>query len=446
MAIEINNSNLPYSLDAEQTVLGTIVLDSAAMAEVTVFLKPEHFHVALHRDLFGVLYRMFITNMPIDLVTIIESTIQQKVFENQDEARSYLLKMAESVVNPSGIADYARIIEEKHMIRNLMYACKEVFDMASTGAEEPQHIMDYAESKVFELRTERDSGGLIHIKPFIDSRIKELKAIQADPHKSRNMSTSFNDLDKCIHGLAPSNLIIIAGRPGMGKTSLAVNIAIGAAMKQPKKEVVIFSFEMSSEQLVSRIISSEAMITADQMRYGQINKDGWINIANTAERLSGLELYIDDSPNVSIGEMKAKLRRKTNLGLVVIDHLNLMSTGRRDGNRVQEVSEITRNIKLMAKDLDVPVILVSQLSRLNENRSATNKRPVLSDLRESGSIEQDSDIVLMLYREHYYNKEFEKPNLCECIIAKNRHGETCTIPLNWDERYTKFTSMDFKHA
>jgi replicative DNA helicase len=447
MAIEINQNSLPYSLDAEQTVLGTIIIDSSAMSRVAAFLRGEHFHVGLHNQLFGVMYNMFVVNSPIDLVTIIENSIIENVFDNQDEARGYLLKLAESVVNPSGITDYANIIVEKHMVRSLMYACREIFDMAAAGNEKPKQIMDVAEKMIYDLRGERELGGLVPIKPIIEERIREIEEACANPgaKSAGTLASSFSDLDRYIFGLNPSDLVLIAGRPGMGKTSFALNMAVGAAKLNPEKEIVVFSLEMSREQLVSRIISSEARITTDQMRNGQIDNDGWSSIKESVGTLSRLKIFIDEGSGLSIGEMKAKLRRLKNLGLVVIDYLQLMSIGRSDVNRTQEVSEITRNLKLMAKDLNVPVIVASQLSRGPESRSKGEKRPMLADLRESGSIEQDADIVMFLYREFYYNPEFEKPYLCECIIAKNRQGETGTVNLHWDGQFTKFSTLDYRH-
>jgi replicative DNA helicase len=445
MAIEINNTTLPYSLDAEQTVLGTIIIDSLAITRVASFLRPEHFHVGLHNQLFATMYGMFISSVPIDLVTLIENAVQDNVFDNQDEARSYLLKLAESVVNPSGIVNYANIITEKHTVRALMYACRDIFDLAAAGTESPKQLMDIAEKKIYDLRDSREIGGLVHIQPIIKSKLDELEKACANPGARNDgvLASSFGDLDKYIFGLNPSDLIIVAGRPGMGKTSFALNVAVGAAKLAPGKEIAIFSLEMSREQLVSRILSSETGISTEQMRNGQIDVEGWRNIKEGVSVLSPLKIFIDDGANVSIGEMKAKLRRLKNLGLVVLDYLQLMSTGRSDGNRVAEISEITRGLKLMAKDLNVPIIVVSQLSRGLEARG--EKRPMLSDLRESGSIEQDADIVMFMYREAYYNKEFETPYLAECIIAKNRQGETGSVNLHWDGRYTKFTTLDYRH-
>ena len=446
MSIQINNSTLPYSLDAEQTVLGTIILDSSAMVQVAAFLRPEHFHVGLHNQLFAAMYNMFVGNHPIDLVTVIESSVMEKVFDNQDAARAYLLKLAESVVNPSGIVDYANIIVEKHMVRALMYACRDIYDLAVAGTDKPKQIMDVAEKMIYELRGERELGGLKHIQPIIEDKLREFREACANPGSSNpgTMPSSFSDLDGYIFGLNPSDLILVAGRPAMGKTSFALNMAVGAAKQRPDKEVVIFSLEMSREQLVSRIISSDARITTDQMRHGQIDNEGWASITQSVSELGRLKIYIDDGANISIGEMKAKLRRLKNPGLVVIDYLQLMSTGRRDGNRNLEVSEISRDLKLMAKDLNIPIVVASQLSRASEQRGK-EKRPQLSDLRDSGSLEQDADIVMFLHREHYYNPEFDKPYLAECIIAKNRQGETGKVKLHWDGRYTKFSTLDYKY-
>ncbi|MCL1789730.1 MAG: replicative DNA helicase [Oscillospiraceae bacterium] len=442
--IEINQSALPNSLDAEQTILGTIIIDSSAMSRVAAFLRPEHFHVGLHNQLFGVMYHMFVGNSPIDLVTVIESSVREKVFDNQDEARGYLLKLAESVVNPSGIADYANIIAEKHMLRALMYACRDIYEMAVTGADKPKQIMDVAEKIIYDLRGERELGGLVRIHPIIEEKIRELEEACANPgaRPAGSLSTSYSDLDRYIFGLNPASLILIAGRPAMGKTSFALNMAVGAAKQHPEKAVAVFSLEMSREELVSRMISTETHVTTEQMRDGQLDNESWANIKAGVGILSKLRIYVDGSSNPSIGEMKAKLRRVKDLGLVVIDYLQLMSTGRRDGNRVQEVSEITRNLKLMAKDLNVPVVVASQLSR---DSAKAGKRPALTDLRDSGSIEQDADIVMFLHREHYYNPEFDKPYLCECIIAKHRQGETGTVNLHWDGRYTKFSTLDYRH-
>lgn len=445
-AITISDTNLPYSFDAEQAVLGSILLDSSLIAAVSDRLHPEHFHVGLHSDIFSVLSQMFISGQAIDIITVIEYAVRQSVFDNQNDAKAYLVKLMESAISPSSIESYSKIIQDKFMVRQLMYASKEIFDLANAGTEEPQHLLDFAETKIYDIRNDKEISGLKIIKPVVIEKIKQLSELSANPESAglKGLSTSFSGLDKYIFGLNNSDLILIAARPAMGKTTFAINIAVNVAKRYEGKKIAIFSLEMSREQLVGRIISSEAKITPDQMKTGQISRSDWKNIGEAAELLTRLEVYIDDTANVSIGEMKAKLRRMKNLGVVVIDYLQLMSTGRRDGNRVNEIAEITRNLKIMAKELNIPVILVSQLSRGPESRQ--DKRPVMADLRESGAIEQDADIVLLLYREAYYNKECENPNASECIISKNRHGETGTVGLNFEGQYSRFMNAEYIHV
>ena len=444
--MELNQMQLPHNIDAEQAVLGTILVDPTAMSEVAAFLRPETFYMGTHEKLFATLHNMFITNTPINIVTAVEHSVVDKIFNTTDESRAYLHKLAKSIVNPTGIATYAEVILEKHMMRSLMTACREIFTMAAENSEPPKQIIDTAEKMIFELRNERDVSGLEHIRTIIETKIDEIEHACAHPGEKAagTLPSSFPDLDRMIFGLNPSDLIIIAGRPAMGKTSFALNVAIGAAKQRTDKDVVIFSLEMSSEQLVSRIISSESRVSSEQMRNGQIDNEGWRSIRDTVAELSQLRVYIDDFSNLSIGGMKAKLRRVKDLGLIVIDYLQLMSTGRRDGNRTQEISEITRSLKLMAKEFNVPVIVVSQLGRGTEGRG--DKRPMLADLRESGSIEQDADIVMFMYREAYYNKEFDKPYLAECIVAKNRQGSTGSVELHWDGQFTKFSTPDFRYS
>jgi len=380
---------------------------------------------------------------------VVDSAVRKNVFESQADAKLYLVKLMESAISPSSIESYATIIAEKFMVRQLMYASNEIFDLANAGSEEAKDLLDFAETKIFNIRTEKDLTGLIPIKPVLLEKIKELSEIAADPkaYDSKYIGTPFEKLDKKIFGLAPADLIIIAGRPGMGKTTFAVNLAVGVAKRYRDKKIAVFSFEMSREQLVERVLASEARVTTDQMRKGEIDRNGWKSISDASEFLSTLEIYIDDTPNVSIRDMKAKLRRMKGISVVVIDYLQLMSIdrkGRGDLNRVNEVSEITRNLKIMAKELGVTIILASQLSR--ESTKRQDKRPMLSDLRDSGSIEQDADIVIMLHREIAFNPETEFPNRCECILEKNRRGETGRFDLNFEGEYYSFTSAEFIHG
>lgn len=443
---DLSELSLPFNLDAEQAVLGSALVDPTTVGPITARLHPEHFKVQLHSDLFSVIYQMSISGQPIDVVTVMEKSIQQGVFQSSEDAKTYLMKLAESAINPSGIDSYLEIICDKYMIRQLMIISKEIYDLAAAGTEETSALLDLAEKRIFDIRDDKDLKGLTHIKPLVSQQLDILSELADNPEGggSTGLRTSYGKLDQIIFGLNPSDFILIAARPGMGKTSFATNIATNVAKAYPQKKICIFSLEMSKEQIASRILSAEARLSSEEMRTGQFPDSKWEDLGEAVDVLSQVEIYIDDTANISLGEMKAKLRRMKNLGLVIIDYLQLMSTGRRDGNRVAEISEITRNLKIMAKELNVPVISLSQLSRSPEQRP--DKRPMLSDLRDSGSIEQDADIVMFLYRDGYYNKEAEYPNACECIVAKNRHGSTDTVPLNWDGQYTRFTGVDYAHG
>jgi replicative DNA helicase len=445
VAEQLSDLTVPYSLDAEQAVLGSIITDSNLMPVVSERLSPDCFHVGIHRDLFAVMSHMFVSATHIDVVTLMEQSVRQGVFDSQEEAKSYLVRLAEAAISPSSVERYAEIVEEKYLLRQLIYASKEIYELSATGSQDAQELLDFAEKKIYDIRGGREIKGLRSIKPVVIETIQQLSKLAAqEDNTGTGMSTSFSMLDKHIYGLNNSDLVLIAARPGMGKTSFVMNIAVNVAKKYRDKKIAVFSLEMAREQIVSRLLSSEARIASEKMRTGKIDRNEWKSIAEAADVLSQLEIYVDDTASISVGEMKSKLRRMKNLGLVIIDYLQLMSTGRRDGNRVNEVSEITRNLKIMAKELNVPVITLSQLSRGPESRP--DKRPMLSDLRESGSIEQDADIVLFLYRNSYYEKDDPNPTLCECIIAKNRHGSTGTAHIHWEGQFTRFTDREFIHA
>jgi replicative DNA helicase len=452
----LNDANLPYSLDAEQAVLGSILLDSKLIASVTDKLTAESFHVGLHSDIFSVMLQMFVTGKPIDIVTVIDDAVvteksgRRAIFDNQADAKVYLTKLMESAISPSSIESYARIIDEKHKVRQLMYASNEIFELAGAGTEEAQSLLEFAETKIYNIRREKDIAGLMPIKPVLLEKLKELSEIEKDPvaYNSRYVSTSYKKLDDLIHGFSPADLIIVAGRPGSGKTTFAVNVAVNIAKKYRDKKIAVFSFEMQRTELVERILVSEARVTTNQMRNGKIGVGGWKNISSATDFLSNLGIYIDDTPDVSIAEMKAKLRRmKGEVSVVFIDYLQLMSLNRKDLNRVYEIQTITQSLKKMAKELGITVILASQLSREVEKRQEKhpdkNKLPLLSDLKDSGAIEQDADIVIMLNRA---SKDSEFPNKCECVVAKNRRGETGVFDLNFEGEYYSFTSADFIHA
>ena len=444
--LEIIESNLPFNVDAEQIVLGSVIVEPELLTKISDVLTPDHFHIKMHSGIYGVIQKLFVGGGDINIVTVTEHCVRQGVFESQDAARTYLFKLSEMSVEKASIESYAEVLDEKYLMRQLIVASRDIFDKASSGTEEPSSMLDYAEKRIYDIRNDKEIKGLLHIGPTLRDTLRSLAYLAEHPEEAskKGMSSGFPSLDKFIFGLYPSDFILIAARPGMGKTSFAMNIAVNAARMHPEKKVAVFSLEMSREQLVARMLSSEGRIPSDALKTGRIEPSQWRNLNEAAEMLNMIEVYVDDTANITIGEMKAKLRRMNDLGLVVIDYLQLMSTGRRDGNRVNEVSEITRNLKILAKELNVPVITLSQLSRGPESRE--NKRPMLSDLRESGSIEQDADIVLFLYRDAYYTKSEENQESCECIIAKNRHGETATVNLRWDGQFTRFSDVEQRYG
>lgn len=444
--INISDANLPFNIDAEQIVLGALIVDPALLSKVTDKLAPEFFHLNAHSQIYGVISKLFVSGEDINIVTVTENCIRQSVFDTVEETRKYLLKLTEDAASEtSSIEGYVSILEEKFLVRQLIIASKSIYDLAVSNTEEPQKLLDYAEKLIYDIRNEKEIKGLKPVGPIVRDALRQLAHIIEHPEDAnkKGLSSGFPSLDKVIFGLNPSDLILIAARPAMGKTSFAMNIAVNAARINRGKKVAVFSLEMSAEQLVSRMLASEGRVSSQQIRNGRVEKAEWRNLTEAAEMLNMIELFIDDTANISIGEMKAKLRRVKNLGLVVIDYLQLMTTNRKDGNRVSEISEITRGLKIMAKELGVPVITLSQLSRGPESR--TDKRPTLPDLRESGSIEQDADIVLLLYRDYYYSKDETKVATSECIVAKNRHGETTTVDLRFDGQFTRFTDLESRY-
>ncbi|MBQ8194968.1 MAG: replicative DNA helicase [Oscillospiraceae bacterium] len=441
---DLSGVNLPYNLDAEQSVLGAVLMDGDAMADIGTLLQPEHFHVSLHKDIYAVMLQMFLSGERIDIVTVLEKVMRQGIFETAEQAKEYLTKLISSVPSISSVGKYANIVAEKYMTRSLIFAAKDIMDTANTGGEDANTLVDYAEQRIYDIRSGSEIKGLTHISGIVLERINALDELSRAAQENgapvmTGLSTLYTELDKRIHGLNKSDLIILAARPGMGKTSFAMNIATNVGKKHNDKAIAVFSLEMSKEQIVGRMISSEASLSSDQMRTGKISQEKWRDVGRAADILSRLNIYIDDTAGVSVASIKSKLRRVKNLGLVVIDYLQLMTSNKNyGGNRVVEISDITRNLKIMAKELNVPVICLSQLARGPEQRP--DKRPMLSDLRESGSIEQDADIVMFLYRNAYYDKTDPNVNACECIVAKNRHGEPGTVPLGWDGEFTRFTN------
>ncbi len=437
----ITTENAPYSLEAEQSVLGCILLDFSCISEVMQYISTESFYRKSHQEIFAIMMRMFVSGAAADTITILEAVKNAGIFETDEAAKVYLTSLAQIVPSVSNVRNYALIIQEKAYLRKLLLIAQEINTNVSQGQEDPKSLLDQVEQEIYDIRQGKEANGLTRIDEILISTYDKLQKLSADDNSEyKGTPSGFADLDRAIMGLNKSDLLILAARPGMGKTSFAMNIATNVASKSGK-DVAVFSLEMSKEQIALRLLSSEARVTSSALRTGELSTDDWERIAVNAETLSKANLYIDDTAGINVAEVKAKTRRLKNLGLIVIDYLQLMGSVRRIENRVQEVSEITKSLKGMAKELDVPVIVLSQLSRASDKREGGN-RPVLSDLRESGSIEQDADIVMFLYREAYYNKETGDPNIAECIIGKNRHGETPTIKLSWEGKFTKFSSLE----
>ncbi len=441
---DFDGFRLQYSLEAEQSVLGSILIDSSCLNKVAeILIHPDYFYLANHKAIYSAMIDMFTIGQPVDYITVLDKLrIQDDV--DSTNFKSYLLQLAQIVPSVSNVEFYADIVRDKYNIRMLMNTAREIIDDTSSGEIDSAELLNSAEQKIFDIRRGKDTRGLQKINEIIVQtfdRIDNLNSQASEEYSG--LPTGIKDLDRVIMGLNKTDFILLASRPGMGKTSFSLNIAEHVAIVKEKK-VAFFSLEMSKEQLVSRMLSAKAQIPGQNLRLGKLSDKEWVRLIEAGDILSKAPIYIDDTPGITIPEMKAKLRRLGNADLVIVDYLQLMSSAKRIDNRVQEVSEITRNLKIMAKELDVPVLTLSQLSRASEQR--TNHRPVLSDLRDSGSIEQDADIVMFLYREGYYETgdvaEDHDKNSGECIIAKNRHGETRSVPLHWQGEFMRFTAKE----
>lgn len=443
--------HMPYSPEAEQAVLGAVILDSSVFDKVVDYIKqPDYFYVSLHKIIFAGIQEMTGLGLAIDFVTLLEKLKQNKAFD-ESTGKTYLMDLVNNCPSISNAEAYAKVIAEKYNLRRLITASREIIDDATAANDDTAVLIDSAEQKIFDIRRGNEKHGLERINSVILQTFNRLDSLNSEVDNNlKPIPTGIGDLDRMITGLNRSDLILLAARPGMGKTSFALNIARSVAC-QAKKTVAFFSLEMSKEQLASRLLSTEALISGTKLRTGKLSEDEWSRLIPASDVLSKAELYLDDTPGITISEMKSRLRRLPNLDLVIIDYLQLMASGRRIENRVQEISEITRNLKILAKEMNVPVITLSQLSRAAEKRD--DHRPQLADLRDSGSIEQDADIVLFLYREGYYNKDKDSEqaaqtadmNAGECIVAKNRHGETNIVKLHWQGEFMRFTGTEARN-
>lgn len=440
---ELLGRQAPHSASAEQAVIGSMLIDTRCIPDVIERLKGAEFYIQQNRDIFETIYAMFSYGQTIDPITVLDQMKTRGVF--RETSTAYIAELMRITPTAANVLEYAAIVSDRALLRNLATAADEINTLVYEGTGEAENMLEAAERKIYALRQGRVVGGLVPISTVVQTVYSNLSEAASSGQKIPGLSTGLNDLDRYILGLNKGELILIAARPGMGKTSIALNIAMNVA-KKSGKTVAVFSLEMSREQLVSRLLAGEGLVPSQNLLTGQLNSDEWKRIAAAAQVLSATDMRIDDNPMLSVSDMNAQCRRISNLGLVVIDYLQLMQSAGGESrkyageNRQQVVSDISRMLKIMAKELNVPVICLSQLSRASEGRP--NKRPMLSDLRESGAIEQDADVVIGLYREGYYNAECEEPNVSEAIVLKNRKGQTGTVKLAWLAEYTTFAAYE----
>ena len=436
---ELLLKQLPHSVEAEQAVLGSMLIDPRCVPDVIEQLRPEDFYIRQNREIYETIYSMFNFSLTIDPVTVLEHMKQNGVYD-ENTSRNYILQLMEITPTAANVKEYVAIVKDKALLRRIAETAGELTAMVQEGTGTAQEVLEAAEQRIYAIRQGRSAQGLAHISSVILNVYERLNELAASDSAVPGLSTGLPDVDMAISGLNKSDLILLAARPGMGKTSFALNMLLHAG-KFSGKTVVFFSLEMSREQLAMRLISGESFVDNKKLVTGKLGEEDWTKIAAASAALNQTQILIDDNPSLSVADMNAKCRRVDNLGLVVIDYLQLMTSAggptRSGDNRQQIVSDISRALKIM------PVVCLSQLSRGPESRS--DKRPMLSDLRESGAIEQDADIVMFLYRDDYYNDSDENHNLAECIIAKNRHGETRTVELQWLPEYTTFSSIDRRH-
>lgn len=454
--LSFDNIQLPYSLEAEQAVLGSILKEPSCLSQAAVYVTPAAFFLPQHASIFEAMITVDSTGKVIDPLVILDVLIQQGVYDNAS-GRNYLLQLAESVPSTANIEMYAKIVREKYYMRTLINISSETIESAVAQEETADTLLDNAEQKIYNIRQGKTTNAPSKLRDIIVNDVYDtLKKITGeDKDLYKGYTTGYSDLDKILTGLNRSDLVLIGARPAMGKTSFALNLARNVAALG-KRKVLFFSLEMTKAQLAMRVLGTEARVSSHKMRSGSISQDEWIRLGMATSALNDCELYFDDTSSITVPEMKAKTRRLGGVECVIIDYLGLIKGSTKTENRVQEVSEITRNLKMMAKDLNIPIVCCAQLSRGTEGRGKSH-RPQLADLRESGSIEQDADIVMMLYRPDYYKGEKDDDeqggppepkqdaNIAEVIVVKNRHGETGTVEFAWDGEHTLFLQLEKIH-
>ena len=444
MEDELLTRQMPHSVEAEQAVLGSMLIDARCIPAVIERLRAEDFYLKQNRDIYETIYTMFSLSETIDPVTVLDKMRLNGVFD-ENTSRGYILQLMEVTPTAANVAEYMDIVKDKALLRRIAETAGDLTAMVQEGTAAGQEVLDAAEQRIYAIRQGRASQGLTPLSSVVLDVLDRLEELSKSDSAVPGLSTGLPDVDSAISGLNDSDLILLAARPGMGKTSFALNVLLQVG-KFSGKTAVFFSLEMSREQLALRLISSECFVDNKKLVTGKLSEQDWESVAAAADSLNRSTILIDDDSSVTVADINAKCRRVDNLGLVIIDYLQLMQSAggksRGNENRQQIVSDISRSLKIMAKELNVPVLCLSQLSRANESRQ--DKRPMLSDLRESGAIEQDADIVLFLYREGYYNRDTENPNLAECIIAKNRHGETGMVELQWQPEFTTFNDLEWQ--
>ena len=446
---------MPISIEAEQAVLGSIIIKPESYDLIGGMLTADDFYLDDHKLIFNAITAMYVQSKTIDPVTLVNAMTEQGGKDNESNIQ-YISMIANSVPSVANVKDYANIVKEKSILRRLINACDDINRDAYEESAPVRTILDSAEQKIFDIANGNETKEFRHIRDILHNVYRDLEVISDNKGAVSGTKTGFSGIDRMLVQMGKGDLVIVGARPGMGKTSFAMNIATNVA-KNSGKAVCIFSLEMSGEQLVTRILSSEALVDSYSLRTGQLNGDDWNNIASVVQNLSGCDIYIDDTSAITSTEMKSKLRRIQNLGLVVIDYIGLMQSTSNTDNRAQQVGEISRNLKIMAKDFGIPIICCAQLNRGTESRPGQGKKPTLADLRDSGSIEQDADIVLFLYRDEYYKdisggsqkgsedgaaQEENTANTAEVIIAKNRHGSVGNVKMGWIGQFTKFRTLE----
>ena len=447
--LSLDSITMPYSLETEQAVIGSILINPECVTTVLSNIKPDYFYIPQHREIMEAVMILDTLGSRIDALTILDK-LNSSGTSDAEANKNYLFQIAQSVPSAANVENYCKIVREKYFLRSLISISRDTIDSAIEGGADADKLLDSAEQKIYDIRKGKSTGSLQRLIDVISAEVYPnlVKISSENAEEFKGIPTGFSKLDEITSGLNRSDLILIGARPAMGKTSFALNIGRNVGMTG--KKVVFFSLEMSNEQLAARVLSTEARVESNKLRSGEISPDEWMRLAEATDRLTKCNLYFDDTSTITVPEIKSKIKRAKDVDCIIIDYLGLMeSANKKKENRVQEVTEITRSLKMLAKDLKIPVVVCCQLSRGPEKNGKASNRPMLSDLRDSGSIEQDADIVMMLYREGYYKSSAQNPDEIDLTqadvdVAKNRHGPTERIKLHWDAKYTLFSTLEYR--